>query len=156
MSGNPIGRPKGSRNKRTQALLEAAQVNGEMPLDYMLRVMRDPNAPPKRRDEMAKAAAPFLHSKLASIENLGPPKEPTTTGIEVRFVVPKRRPDDILDDHVRFSNRPVWVKRFQTIHHSRVDVAHGLALLFGIGTRPFQHGVRGRGGTIFRSALPSD
>jgi len=36
---------------------------------------------------------------------------------------------------VRFSNRPVGVKRFQAIHHCNVDVAHGLALLFGIGTR---------------------
>src|ERR1022692_2481090 len=27
------------------------------------------------------------------------------------------------------------VKRFQTIHHCSVDVAHGLALLFGLGTR---------------------
>ena len=37
--------------------------------------------------------------------------------------------------NVRFSNRPVWVKRFQTIHHYSVDVAHGLVLLFGIGTK---------------------
>ena len=37
--------------------------------------------------------------------------------------------------YVRFSNRPVWVKRFQTFHRSGVDVAHGLVLLFGIGTR---------------------
>ena len=37
--------------------------------------------------------------------------------------------------YVRFSNRPVWVKRFQTIHRSGVDVARGLVLLFGIGTR---------------------
>jgi hypothetical protein len=37
--------------------------------------------------------------------------------------------------HVRFSNRPVWVKRFQTIHHSSVDVARRLALLSGIGTK---------------------
>jgi hypothetical protein len=37
--------------------------------------------------------------------------------------------------HVRFSNRPFGVKRFQTIHHHSVDVAHGLALLFGIGTK---------------------
>jgi hypothetical protein len=95
VSGNPRGRPKGSRNKRTQTLLEAAQAGGELPLDYMLRVMRDPSAAIRRRDEMAKAAAPFVHSKLASVENLGPPKEPTTTGIEVSFVVPKRRPDDI-------------------------------------------------------------
>src|ERR1035438_4207991 len=34
-----------------------------------------------------------------------------------------------------FSNRPFGVKHFQTIHHYSVDVAHGLALLFGIGTK---------------------
>src|SRR3977135_2256087 len=32
-----------------------------------------------------------------------------------------------------FLNRPFGVKRFQTIHHTSVDIAHGLALLFGIG-----------------------
>jgi len=37
--------------------------------------------------------------------------------------------------NVRFSNRPFGVKRFQTIHHYDVDVAHGLVLLFGIGTK---------------------
>ena len=37
--------------------------------------------------------------------------------------------------YVRFSNRPFRVKRFQTIHHYSVDVAHGLVLLFGIGTK---------------------
>ena len=37
--------------------------------------------------------------------------------------------------NVRFSNRPFGVKRFQTIHHCSVDVARGLALLFGIGTK---------------------
>jgi hypothetical protein len=53
-----------------------------------------------------------------------------------------------------FSNRPFRVKRFQTNHHhSSVDVAHGLVLLFGIGTRPFHHGSRRRGGTIYRAAL---
>jgi hypothetical protein len=35
---------------------------------------------------------------------------------------------------VRFSNRPVGVKRFQAPHRYSVDVAHGLALLSGIGT----------------------
>ncbi len=35
----------------------------------------------------------------------------------------------------RFSNRLFGVKRFQTIHHCSVDVARGLVLLFGIGTR---------------------
>ena len=34
----------------------------------------------------------------------------------------------------RFSNRPFRVKRLQTIRRCSVDVAHGLVLLFGIGT----------------------
>src|SRR5262245_53933883 len=44
--------------------------------------------------------------------------------------LPKRRLGN-----VRFSNRPSRVKHFQAIHHFSVDVAHGLALLFGLGTR---------------------
>jgi hypothetical protein len=36
---------------------------------------------------------------------------------------------------VRFSNRPVGVKRFQTHHDCDVDVTCGLALLFGLGTK---------------------
>ena len=37
--------------------------------------------------------------------------------------------------NVRFSNRPIRVKHFQAIHHYSVDVARGLVLLFGIGTK---------------------
>ena len=37
--------------------------------------------------------------------------------------------------NVGFSNRPFGVKRFQTVHHYSVDVAHGLVLLFGMGTK---------------------
>lgn len=66
-----------------------------MPLDYMLRVMRDPSAPAKRRDEMAKAVAPYVHAKLSSVEHSPLQGEPRVTGIEVTFVVPKPRPDDI-------------------------------------------------------------
>jgi hypothetical protein len=29
----------------------------------------------------------------------------------------------------------VWVKRLQAVHHFTVDVAHGLALFFGLGTK---------------------
>ena len=36
---------------------------------------------------------------------------------------------------IRFSNRPVGVKHFQALHDGGVDVAHGLVLLFEIGTR---------------------
>jgi len=33
------------------------------PLDYMLAVMRDPNAHPEMRARMAQAAAPYVHPK---------------------------------------------------------------------------------------------
>jgi hypothetical protein len=39
--------------------------------------------------------------------------------------------------YVRFSNRPVRVKRFQTVHCSGVDVTRGVMLLYGIGTQAF-------------------
>jgi hypothetical protein len=48
-------------------------------------------------------------------------------------VAPCDMPNDPED--VCFSNRPFEVKRFQTIHHCSVDVARGLVLLFGIGTK---------------------
>jgi hypothetical protein len=38
------------------------------------------------------------------------------------------------------AGRPFGVKRFQTIHHYSVDVARGLVLLFGIGTRDLVRG----------------
>jgi hypothetical protein len=37
----------------------------------MLRIMRDEAAESTRRDEMAKAAAPYLHPRLSSIEHSG-------------------------------------------------------------------------------------
>src|SRR5262245_36217658 len=52
--------------------------------------------------------------------------------------------------HVRFAHRPVGVNT----HHCSVNVARGLALLFGIATRPFHYGIRG-GGTISYAVLPS-
>ena len=58
------GRRKGSRNKRTVALEIA--VGGTLPLNYMLKVMRDSQADPLRRDEMAKSAAPYVHARRAS------------------------------------------------------------------------------------------
>ena len=58
------GRPQGSRNRRTdQAIAEAS--DGETPVAYLLRVMRDRGADPKRRDEAARALLPYLHARLA-------------------------------------------------------------------------------------------
>jgi hypothetical protein len=88
------GRQKGSRNRATEEARAAAKATGILPLDYMLMVMRDPNADRKRRDAMATAAAPFLHAKLAAIEHPIPQDNPNTTSILVEFVHPKPQPAD--------------------------------------------------------------
>ncbi len=62
------GRQKGTRNRATAEARAAAQATGILPLDYMLSVMRDPAADQKRRDTMAIAAAPYLHSKLSTVD----------------------------------------------------------------------------------------
>jgi hypothetical protein len=62
------GRPKGSPNKKTAEVIAKAAEGGEMPLDYMLRVMRDPQTDVVRKDDMAKSAAPYCHSKLAQTD----------------------------------------------------------------------------------------
>jgi hypothetical protein len=66
------GRPKGSQNKRTLAhkYIPAPEV-GELPLEYMVRVMNDPSVDNERRDKMAIAAAPYYHQKLATVEHTG-------------------------------------------------------------------------------------
>jgi hypothetical protein len=65
------GRAKGVPNKATAAKAAAVQASGLTPLDYMLKVMRDTSVEAGRRDDMAKAAAPYVHPKLAAIEHTG-------------------------------------------------------------------------------------
>jgi hypothetical protein len=59
------GRPKGAISLSTRAILESMATGGEMPIAYMLRVMRDDDAPDARRDEMARLAAPYLHPRVS-------------------------------------------------------------------------------------------
>jgi hypothetical protein len=41
------------------------QKGDELPLEYMLRIMRDPTVDDARRDKMASLAAPFCHPRIA-------------------------------------------------------------------------------------------
>jgi hypothetical protein len=59
------GRKKGSKNKKQPNMVKAAISSGELPLDFMLRFMRDEKEEKHIRLDMAKAAAPYIHSKLA-------------------------------------------------------------------------------------------
>jgi phage terminase small subunit len=58
------GRPKGSKNKTSLEQPEQREhyKGVQSPLDYMLAVMRDPLARFRRRDAMARAAAPYVHA----------------------------------------------------------------------------------------------
>lgn len=67
--GNKTGGRKPGTPNRAAAVREAEiKASGLTPLEWMLRVMRDEQEPSERRDEMAKAAAPYVHPKLSSIE----------------------------------------------------------------------------------------
>lgn len=88
MAGRPKGLPKtggrkkGTPNRVPTARREAMAAQGETPLEYMLRVMRDGKAADARRDEMARAAAPYMHAKLSAIEHTGPQGGPVQFVIE--------------------------------------------------------------------------
>jgi hypothetical protein len=71
------GRPKGAASRANEEVRQEAAATGELPLAYMLRIMRDPSQPVGRRDDMAKAAAPFCHSRLSSVEHSGEISRPT-------------------------------------------------------------------------------
>ena len=55
-------RRRWGRPRKTQ-IIDEAQLKGMLPLDYMLWVIRDPNATQARRDKMAIAAAPYCHAR---------------------------------------------------------------------------------------------
>jgi hypothetical protein len=65
------GRPKGVSPKKTQALRDAVAKGGITPLDYLLSVMRNKKGDPEMRLDAAKAAAQYVHPKLAAVELSG-------------------------------------------------------------------------------------
>lgn len=62
------GRQKGTPNKATAAKRAAIEASGLTPLDYMLSVLRDETQSQEARMDAAKAAAPYVHPRLSTIE----------------------------------------------------------------------------------------
>jgi hypothetical protein len=73
------GRKAGSASTKTRDIADKAAEEGITPLEFMLNIMRDEsmpeNAEPAQmialknmRFEAAKAAAPYIHPKLSSVE----------------------------------------------------------------------------------------
>jgi len=58
------GRPKGARNKRLP-LSRLEKLRAELPLDRLLRRMRDKRLNEEYRDKLAALAAPFCHPRYA-------------------------------------------------------------------------------------------
>lgn len=70
------GRPKGAANKRTREVADKAAQDGITPLEYMLDVMRDVSADRSERMDAAKAAAPYIHPRLSTVEHTGDADKP--------------------------------------------------------------------------------
>lgn len=94
------GRKKGGANKRTREIADRAASDGITPLEYMLQVMRtepSPDLPEAQqvaammlRFDAAKAAAPYIHPRLAAVEHSGPEGGPIQHGVSLNVVgVPK-------------------------------------------------------------------
>ena len=81
------GRKIGTANKKTREIADKAAAEGITPLEYMLEVMRNEDAEPPRRDDMAKAAAPFIHPRLQSTKIEGPEEDGSfKQRVEVSFL----------------------------------------------------------------------
>lgn len=97
-TGNPIGRPKGKASKANEEARRRAAESGMLPMDYMLEVLRSSTQKQEklkngktrtfyvdmfgdeitsaRRDAMAMAVAPYVHSRLSAITHKGDPANP--------------------------------------------------------------------------------
>src|SRR4051794_18017206 len=81
------GRPRGSRGKRTQASIAQAETLGPTPLEILLDSMHAARDEGERAEavECAKAAAPYVHPRLAPTSPPAPVHERwTTTSYPIR------------------------------------------------------------------------
>lgn len=73
------GRKAGSVTTRTREIADAIMADGETtPLEYLLKVMRE-GTDEARKLDAAKAAAPYVHAKLATTTLQGPDGGPIQT-----------------------------------------------------------------------------
>src|SRR6476646_4976993 len=83
------GRPHGSLNKRHKVIVD--DPSALMPIEWMLAVLRDPEAEQSRRDQMAVQAAPYLHPRLNAVAttNLNGREGDTINNIVQILAVPR-------------------------------------------------------------------
>jgi hypothetical protein len=79
------GRKPGSVNRRNAEVIAEAIAAGITPVEFMLGIMRDQDADPKRREWAAEKAAPYLHPRPAPLERtveIDLPDTSTVAGID--------------------------------------------------------------------------
>jgi hypothetical protein len=81
------GRKVGAATKKTREVADKAAAEGITPLEYMLELLRDTQQPALVRFEAAKAAAPYVHPKLSSVEVAGDPDRPVGVELIRRVIV---------------------------------------------------------------------
>lgn len=66
--GNKFGRPKGSRGKLTQLMLDRVASSHLSPDEVLIQIYEDPNIPPDLRFKAASKVADLVYPKAASVE----------------------------------------------------------------------------------------
>lgn len=82
--GRKPGTPNKVKGKRT-LVAEAHAQDLETPKDFLLRIMRDPRRPIEMRLTAAKAAAPYMHPALKSVEVTGAAGGPLQYDVVLSF-----------------------------------------------------------------------
>ena len=88
------GRPLGAQNAKTVEQVEAVKASGMTPLEYLTSVYQDVLQEENKRIDAAKAAAPYVHAKLSSVEMTGKDGGPIeTVGKVERVIIDPANPD---------------------------------------------------------------
>lgn len=66
--GNKFGRPKGSRGKLTQMMLDRVATSQLSPDEVLIEIYQDPQIPPDLRFKAAAKVADLVYPKAASVE----------------------------------------------------------------------------------------
>jgi hypothetical protein len=91
----PGGRPRGAVNKRTQVMIAEAARTGQLPLDFLLDVMRDEQAEPRARLYAASAALPYTAAKLYALRTFPDPGTLGDTELQVQLAHMERQDAEI-------------------------------------------------------------
>jgi len=96
--GRKKGVPMSPQERKHRLALIRKRMATEDPVDYMLRVMRDPRTSAKRKDDMAKASASFVRPRLSTQKVIGgdPSKgeRPLAFKFEIELVDPKKKDEE--------------------------------------------------------------